>query len=46
MRLLGNVMIVGGVLLCLTWIFLPFGLGAIGVGALLRISARSRRAAS
>jgi hypothetical protein len=40
MKTLGTIMIVGGCLMCLTFILLVPGLLCIGVGALLRIAAR------
>ena len=40
MRFLGACFIGFGILLCLTWVLMIPGLLAIGVGALLRISAR------
>jgi hypothetical protein len=40
MKTLGTIMIVGGVLLCFTWILMVPGLLSIGVGALLRIAAK------
>lgn len=39
MRLLGLLLIVGGVFLCLTFFFAPWGFGAIAAGALLLIAA-------